>query len=59
MGVANLSHFFDDGIGHELVSSNSSGVQMIGAFHPLPAHADSINGRMVALARCRQFHVMG
>jgi hypothetical protein len=50
-------NFIDNRVVHGFGSKSSSGVQMIGALYPLPAQMDSIKGRMVALAMCRQFHV--
>jgi hypothetical protein len=57
VGVANSTNLLHDGVVHGFGSISSSGVQMIGAFNPLAAQTDSIIGRIVALARCRQFHV--
>ena len=50
MGIANPTHFVNDGIVHDS-APNSSGVQMIGALKPFAVHTDSIIGRIVALAK--------
>jgi len=55
--VTHAPNFIDNGVVLGLGSNSSSGVQMIGALYPLPAQTDSIKGRMVALAMCRQIHV--
>jgi hypothetical protein len=57
VGVADTANLFHNRIVHGFDSKGSSGVQIIGAFSPLEAQTDSINGRIVALAKCRQFHV--
>ncbi len=55
--VAHSPYFVDNRIVHGFVSKSSSGVQMIGALIPLRTQTASISGRIVALAKCRQFHV--
>lgn len=55
--VFDSTNFIDDRIVHGFAPKNSSGVQIIGALNPFAAHTDSMSGRMVAFARCRQFHV--
>jgi hypothetical protein len=57
MSIAHPTNFIDNRVGHGFASKSSSGVQMIGALSPLRAQTDSISGRIVALAKCRQFHV--
>ena len=57
VGVANPANFLDKRIVHGLDSRSSSGVQIIGALNPLATQTASIKGRIVALAKCRQFHV--
>ena len=57
VGIANGSYFVNHWIVHGLDSKSSSGVQIIGALSPLATQTDSMTGRMVALAKCRQFHV--
>ena len=55
-----LVEFLDDRIPalHEgLLAGSSSGVQMIGGFKPAERQTVSIVLRIVALARCLQFHV--
>lgn len=50
----------DDGVAtlHDgFLAGSSSGVQMIGGRSPSPRHTDSIVLRIVAFARCLQFHV--
>ena len=51
---------FDDGISalHDVLpAGSSSGVQMIGGFRPSERQTASMVLRIVALARCLQFHV--
>jgi hypothetical protein len=55
--IAHPPNFIDNRVIHGFASKSSSGVQMIGALNPLLAQTDSISGRIVALAMCRQFHV--
>src|SRR5207302_6422750 len=57
MGVTHPANLVDNWIVHGLDSSNSSGVQMIGALNPLALQTVSITGRIAALAKWRQFHV--
>ena len=55
--VTNSPHFIHNWIVHVFTSISSSGVQIIGALSPLARQTASITGRIVALAKCRQFHV--
>lgn len=57
VGVANAPNLIHDGIVHAFASKSSSGVQIIGVLRPFSAQTFSITGRIVAFARCRQFHV--
>ncbi len=55
--VPNPPNLIHDRVVQTEPSRSSSGVQMIGARYPLASQTRSINGRIMALARCRQFHV--
>lgn len=57
VSVSYPTNLIDNWIIHDLDSSSSSGVQMIGALNPLALQTVSITGRITALAKCRQFHV--
>jgi hypothetical protein len=58
--LSKLVEFLDDGIPaiHDgLLAGSSSGVQMIGGLKPAERQTASIVLRIVAFARCLQFHV--
>ena len=59
-GFADLVQAFNDGVTSfhgVLPDGNSSGVQMIGGVKPEERHVVSMVLRIVAFARCLQFHV--
>jgi hypothetical protein len=58
--LSELVKILDDGVAtlHDgFLAGSSSGVQMIGGRSPSPRHTASIVLRIVAFARCLQFHV--
>ena len=59
-GFSNLVQAFNDRVSvlhGVLPGGNSSGVQMTGGTNPAERHVASMVLRMVAFARCLQFHV--
>ncbi len=58
--LSELVEVFDDGVSalHDgFLAGSSSGVQMIGGLKPSERQTASIVPRIVAFARCLQFHV--